>query len=293
MARKVLFFSLLFFFVLNGREGVSQKKSPLNKYTFGEYEARHIGPATMSGRIAALDAVDKNPRIIYVGAASGGIWKSENAGTTFEPVFDEHIQSIGAIAIDQEHPDTVWAGTGEPWTRNSVSVGDGIYKTTDGGENWKNMGLKETERIGRIAINPDNPDIVYVAALGHLWGPNQERGVFKTTNGGNTWEKVLYINENTGCSDIALDPDNPDIIYAGMWNFRRQPHFFRSGGEGSGLYISRDGGESWEKAVKGIATGMHGRVAVAVSPANPEIVWTLIESEETGLYRSVDKGNIV
>jgi len=290
MARKVLFFSLLFFFVLNGREGVSQKKSPLNKYTFGEYEARHIGPATMSGRIAALDAVDKNPRIIYVGAASGGIWKSENAGTTFEPVFDEHIQSIGAIAIDQEHPDTVWAGTGEPWTRNSVSVGDGIYKTTDGGENWKNMGLKETERIGRIAINPDNPDIVYVAALGHLWGPNQERGVFKTTNGGNTWEKVLYINENTGCSDIALDPDNPDIIYAGMWNFRRQPHFFRSGGEGSGLYISRDGGESWEKAVKGIATGMHGRVAVAVSPANPEIVWTLIESEETGLYRSVDKG---
>ncbi len=290
MARKVLCFVLLFFFVFSSREVNSQKKSPLNKYTFGGYEARHIGPATMSGRIAALDAVNNDPRIIYVGAASGGIWKSENAGTTFEPVFDDHIQSIGAIAVDQKHPDTVWAGTGEPWTRNSVSVGDGIYKTTDGGENWKNMGLEETERIGRIAINPENPDIVYVAAIGHLWGPNEERGVFRTTDGGKTWEKVLYINENTGCSDIALDPEDPDIIYAGMWNFRRKPHFFRSGGEGSGLYVSRDGGESWDRVDIDIATGMLGRVAVAVSPADPDIVWALIESEQTGLYRSADKG---
>ncbi len=290
MARKALCFVLLFFFVFSCREVNSQKRSPLNKYTFGGYEARHIGPATMSGRIAALDAVNNDPRIIYVGAASGGIWKSDNAGTTFEPVFDDHIQSIGAIAVDQEHPDTVWAGTGEPWTRNSVSVGDGIYKTIDGGNTWKNMGLEETERIGRIAINPENPDIVFVAALGHLWGPNEERGVFRTTDGGKTWEKVLYINENTGCSDIALDPENPDIIYAGMWNFRRKPHFFRSGGEGSGLYVSRDGGESWDKADIDIATGMLGRVAVAVSPANPDIVWALIESEQTGLYRSADKG---
>lgn len=262
----------------------------LDENSFGAIEARHIGPAVMSGRISALDAVNNDPRIVYVGAASGGIWKSLNAGTTFKPVFDEHNQSIGAIAIDQARPDTVWAGTGEVWVRNSVSVGDGIYKTTDGGKKWARMGLEKTERIAKIVIHPENPDIVYVAALGPLWSPGTERGVFKTTDGGKTWEKIFYLNENTGCSDLAMDPDDPDLLYAGMWNFRRQPHFFRSGGPGSGLYRSRDGGRSWEEAEGGLPAGTIGRVSVTFSPANPKIVWALLETEKTALYRSGDKG---
>ena len=268
----------------------SQKKSRLNKHTFGEIKARDIGPAVMSGRIATLDAVDEDPRIIYIGAASGGIWKSKNAGTTFKAVFDDHIQSIGAITIDQQHPDTVWAGTGECWTRNSISVGNGIYMTLDGGEKWEKMGLDETERIAGIKIHPENPDIVYVAAMGHLWNANQERGVYKTTDGGLTWEKILYVDENTGCSDLAMDPENPDILYAAMWDYRRKPWNFRSGGPGSGLYITRDGGKKWQKIEDNMPEGTLGRIAVAVSPADPNIVWAVVEAKETALYRSTDKG---
>ena len=188
------------------------------------------------------------PRIIYAGSASGGLWKTTNGGVIFKPIFDKYNQSIGAITIDQDHPDTVWVGTGEPWVRNSTSVGDGIYKTTDGGENWKKVGLENTERIGKIIVHPEDPNIVYVAALGHLWNSNEERGIFKTTDGGATWEKILYINDSTGCSDLAIDPENPEILYAAMWQFRRYPYFFNSGGQGSGLYISRDGGNQLVKS---------------------------------------------
>lgn len=163
-----------------------------NSNTFGAIEARQIGPAVMSGRIAALDAVDSDDRIIYIGAASGGVWKSNNRGLSFQPIFDDHIMSIGAIDIDQNHPDTVWVGTGEPWTRNSVSIGKGVYKTTDGGESWEFMGLENTERISRIIVHPENSDIVYVATLGTLWAPNQERGIFRTIDGGETWENILF-----------------------------------------------------------------------------------------------------
>ncbi|MCD4789596.1 MAG: hypothetical protein K8R37_06300, partial [Bacteroidales bacterium] len=266
------------------------KKVKVNKNTFGAIEARHIGSATMSGRIAALDAVQKDPRIIYVGTASGGVWKSKNGGVKFKPVFDKHNQCIGAITIDQDHPDTVWVGTGESRVRNSVSVGDGIYRTTDGGENWKRMGLDSTERIARILIHPTDPDIIYVAALGHLWNANKDRGVYKTNDGGETWEKILYIDENTGCSDLAIDPGNPDILYAAMWDFRRFPYFFRSGGPGSGLYITRDGGNEWEKVTKGMPEGTLGRIAVSVSPVDPNIVYALIESKKSALYKSEDKG---
>ncbi len=268
----------------------AQNTPELDENSFGAIEARHIGPAVMSGRISALDAVNSDPRIVYVGAASGGVWKSHNAGTTFKPVFDEHNQSIGAIAIDQARPDTVWVGTGEVWVRNSVSVGDGIYKTTDGGKKWAHLGLKGTERIAKIIIHPENPDIVYVAAMGPLWAPGTERGVYKTSDGGKTWEKVFYLNENTGCSDLAMDPENPDHLYAGMWNFRRQPHFFRSGGPGSGLYRSRDGGGTWQKVEVGLPKGTIGRVSIAISPANPKIIWALLETEKTALYRSGDRG---
>jgi len=262
----------------------------VSENTFGAIEARHIGPATMSGRIAALDAVQNDPRIIYVGSASGGVWKTTNGGVNFKPVFDKYNQCIGAVTIDQNHPDTVWVGTGETWVRNSTSVGDGIYKTTDGGENWKKMGLENTERIARIILHPNDPNTIYVAALGHLWNSNSERGVYKTTDGGKTWMKILFVDENTGCADLAIDPSEPDILYAGMWEFRRYPYFFNSGGQGSGLYISRDAGTNWTKVTEGIPAGKLGRIAVIISPPNPKIVFALIESEKSALYRSGDKG---
>lgn len=257
--------------------------------TFGALKARHIGPAVMSGRISAIDALHSDPRLIYVGSASGGLWKSMNGGVTFDPLFDEYNQSIGAIAIDQEHPDTVWAGTGEPWVRNTVSVGDGIYKTTDGGRRWKNMGLGESERIGRIIIHPEDPDIVFVAALGPLWSAGSERGLFRTTDGGATWEKILFVDEHTGCCDVAVDPADPGIVYAAMWEFRREPFFFSSGGPGSGLFISRDGGDTWSEA-EGLSPKPLGRIALSASPVVDGLVYALVESEKSALYRSTDHG---
>jgi len=262
----------------------------INSNTFGGLEARHIGPAVMSGRITCIDALASDPRTVWVGSASGGLWRSTNGGVKFKPVFDEYTMSIGAVAITQTHPDTVWVGTGEPWTRNSVSVGTGIYKTTDDGATWKNKGLKDSERIARIVIHPGDPNTVYVAALGHLWGPNEERGVFKTTDGGETWKKVLYVDANTGCSDITIDPGNPNILFAGMWEFRRKAYHFNSGGPGSGLYKSTDGGETWTKITTGLPAGNLGRISVAISPVNTDIVYALIEAKASGLYRSDDKG---
>ena len=168
------------------------------KVSFGSINARSIGPAVMSGRLTTLDAVESDPQVLYVGAANGGVWKSNSAGTSFRPVFDEHTQSIGAIAIDQNSPDTVWVGTGEPWTRNSISYGDGIYKSTNGGSTWKNMGLKNTERISKIQIHPTNSNVIYVAAQGHLWNPHADRGIYKTMDSGKTWKKILFVDKNTG-----------------------------------------------------------------------------------------------
>jgi len=270
----------------------AQDQIEVDQHTFGSIQARHIGPAVMSGRISSIDALHEDPRKVYIGTAGGGIWKSEDAGITVEPVFDKHIQSIGALAIDQQHPDTLWAGTGESRTRNSVSVGTGIFKTTNGGDTWTHAGLKESERIGKIVIDPSNSDIVYAAALGTLWNDNKERGLFKTTNGGETWEKILYVNERTGCSDISLDPRNPNIIYAAMWEHRRLPWSFTSGGPGSGLYQSTDGGATWQRLSRDLPEEEMGRIAVDVSPANPQIVYALIEAkEEGGLYKSTDQGS--
>jgi photosystem II stability/assembly factor-like uncharacterized protein len=270
---------------------LAQERIKVDENFFGDIQARQIGPATMSGRISALDAVDRNPAILYVGAASGGLWKSKNYGTTFKPVFDKFNQSIGSIAIDQQHPDTIWVGTGEVWVRNSVSVGDGIYRSGNGGETWTRMGLEKTERIGKIVINPKNPDIVFAAALGNLWSPGTDRGLYRTSDGGKSWEKVLYVDENTGCSDVAMNWKDPDIMYAGMWEFRRTPWSFSSGGKGSGLYRSTDGGKTWSKITRDMPEGMLGRITVSVSPVKPELVYALVESEKTGLYRSADKGN--
>src|SRR5467141_1590403 len=217
---------------------LAQQQAPAVKVdseTISGLGARNIGSAAMSGRIAALDAVHEGARLtIYVGSASGGVWKSTNGGTTFKPVFDKQpVQSIGAVTIDPKNPKVVWVGSGEAWTRNSTSVGDGVYKSIDGGDNWTNLGLKNSERIARILVDPTSTDTVYVCTPGKLWSDSDERGVYKTTDGGKTWIKVLKgANASTGCSMISMDRQNPKTIYAGMWDFRRKGWTFRSGGEG-------------------------------------------------------------
>ena len=264
--------------------------------------ARNIGSAAMSGRISALDAVREGQRLsIYIGAASGGVWKSVNGGTTFKPVFDKQsVQSIGALTIDPKNPKTVWVGTGESWTRNSVSIGDGIYKSVDGGDTWTHLGLKDSERITKIAVDPSDSNTVYVCVPGKLWSDSDERGVYKTTDGGRTWTKTLKgPNASTGCSMLSLDAKNPKTIYAGMWDFRRKGWTFRSGGEGptafsgSGLFKSTDGGATWsELTANGLPKKPWGRVAVTVAPSNPNVVYAMIEAEppHNGLYYSADAG---
>ncbi|MFH0760060.1 MAG: glycosyl hydrolase [Bacteroidota bacterium] len=258
--------------------------------TFGDISGRQIGPAKMSGRISCIDAENRNHNTLWVGAANGGVWKSKNQGTTFKPVFDDYCQSIGCITIDQHHPDTVWVGTGEVWVRNSVSAGNGIYRTVNGGDKWEAKGLGKTERIGKILIDPTKPDVVYAAAMGALWGDSEDRGVYKTTDGGATWSKLLYVNASTGCSDLAMDPVNSSVVYAAMWDFRRQAHTFRSGGPGSGLYKSIDGGTTWNKIQQGLPDGTLGRIALAVSPVAPFPLWAVVESAHSALYRSNDQG---
>ncbi|MEO1084312.1 MAG: glycosyl hydrolase, partial [Acidobacteriota bacterium] len=245
----------------------------------------------MSGRIASLDAVATDPVTVYVGTASGGVWLSKDGGTTFDPIFDEHTQSIGAVRVAPSDPDTVWVGTGESWTRNSVSIGEGVFKSTDGGESWKMMGLAESERIGAIRIHPKDPDTVYVCALGQLFSDHEERGVYKTTDGGETWDRILYVDATTGCADFDIDPQEPDILYAAMWQVRRWAYFFESGGPGSGLHRSMDGGETWEVIENGFPEEDLGRIAVAVAPSRPNVVYATVESKETALYRSDDLGS--
>src|SRR5262249_46487826 len=210
-----------------------------------------------------------SPLTFYVGASGGGVWKSVDGGLSYKPIFDEHNQSIGALALDPRNPKTLWVGTGEAWTRNSVSVGDGGYKTADAGDSWEKMGLPDSEHIARIAVHPTDGNTVWVCATGHLWDGNEERGVYRTTDGGKSWKRTLFVDPDTGCSDLAVDPQDPRIVYAGMWQFRRFPWAFRSGGPGSGLYKSTDGGLTWRAVKTGLPTGDQGRIAVALAPPRP------------------------
>ena len=257
-------------------------------------EARSIGPAGMSGRVAAVEAVHANPDIVYVGAATGGLWKSENGGLTWEPLFDQQpVASIGAVAVFQPSPDIVWVGTGEGNPRNSASVGNGIYKSMDGGRTWEHLGLEGSEKIHRVITHPTNPEVAYVAALGTTWGENAERGVFKTSDGGASWERVLYVDERTGAADLVMDPRNPNKLIAAMWDHRRWPWFFRSGGPGSGIYMTVDGGRSWKEltSADGLPAGDLGRIGLAVTPSDPDVVYALVEAKkENRLYRSDDGG---
>lgn len=260
---------------------------------FKAMKFRNIGPAGMSGRITAIDVDLSNPNRIYAGAASGGVWLSENGGVSWSPIFDEQSSlAIGSIKINQKNPSEIWVGTGEGNPRNSLNTGNGIYKSLDGGKTWNRMGLENTKTIHRIIIHRDNPDVVFAAALGSPWGPNPDRGVFKTTDGGKSWKKVLYVNDLTGAADMVTDPNNPNKLLVAMWEHKRDPWFFNSGGKGSGMYISYDAGESFKKLTDedGLPKGSLGRIGIAVAPGKSNIIYALVEAKENGLYKSVDGG---
>ena len=271
---------------------LANAQQEINSSTFGTLEARVLGPGTMSGRIAAIDGVNaENGKTIYVGTAGGGIWKSTNAGASFKPIFDKYCQSIGAIAIDQKNPKTIYAGTGESNMRNSVSIGDGFYKSTDAGSNWvKTGGLDSTEHIAKIAIDPVNSQVLYVAAPGPLWSDSRHRGLYKSTDGGKTFEKILYISDKAGCADVSVDPQNNNIIYATTWEFRRTPYSFSSGGPGSGIWKSTDAGKTWKELTNGLPAKPIGRTALAVAPSASNNLIAIVEAQKTGLYISADGG---
>lgn len=282
------------FAIATALPALSQEKNLSGKELFGDLSARHIGPALMSGRIVDLEAHPINDRILYAGTAGGGVWKTTNGGATFSPIFDEHAQSIGAVVIDPTDPDkTVWVGTGEIWTRNSVSLGDGLYKSTDGGTTWAKKGFENSERISSIVINPENPEEMYVGVMGALWGDSEERGIFKSNDGGETWKKVLYTDQTTGAADLVMDPSDTNTLYASMWNFRRTPWGFNSGGTSSALYKSTDAGKTWSKIHDGFPSGKLGRITVAIAPSAPKTLYAAVETEKAetnGLYRSDDAG---
>ena len=273
----------------------SQEIALKGKELFGDLSARQIGPALMSGRIIDMEAHPTNAQIIYTGTAGGGVWKSSDGGASYSPIFEDHIQSIGQVAVDPTDPDqTIWVGTGEIWTRNSVSLGDGLFKTTDGGSNWQEIkGFENSERIAGIEIHPEDGDTVYVGVLGALWSDSEDRGVYKTTDGGTTWKKILYVNNTTGVADFIMDPKDSNILYASMWEHRRTAWDFNSGGNDSALYKSIDGGNTWNKIHNGFPSGKLGRIAVAVAPSDTNRIYAVIESEkdeDKGLYISNDAG---
>src|SRR6266849_5048104 len=291
--------------VMSAQSAPGDQPNPADK--FKNLEFREIGPATMGGRIDDFAVVESNPNIVYVGTASGGVWKTTNNGTTWEPVFDqESVSTIGDIAIAPSDSSVVWVGTGEPNNRQSSSWGDGAYKSLDGGKTWKKMGLEATRHIGRIVIHPKNPDVVYVAALGHLWGPNPERGVYKTTDGGKTWTRVLFVDDTTGFVDLEMDPRDPSTLYAAAWHRLRWGGSHMEGiGAGSGLYKTTDGGKTWIRLTdpakkNGLPTGRIGRIGIAISPQNPRLVFVMIQVDRGvtdaaqgrfgGVFRSSDAG---
>lgn len=265
---------------------------------------RNIGPSNMSGRISDIDALEDDYRFVIVASSSGGVWKSTNAGTTWEPIFDDYgTGSIGAVSIFQPDPDIIWVGTGEPNNRNSVAWGDGVYKSTDGGETFSNMGLEDTHQIASVITHPTDPDIVYVGAIGHLWGYSGNRGVFKTTDGGQNWERVLYVDEKTGCSDLEMDPTDPDVLYAGMYQRLRRPWRFDSGGPNGGIFKSTDGGRTWTELTNGLPSVDTGKIGLSISRSNPRVIQAFVEAEQaergepadpsnpkSGVYRSEDSG---
>lgn len=271
--------------------GFAAEPQSISSDLFKNLKWRHIGPASFGGRIDDVETIPENSSVIFVAAASGGIFRSQDHGVTWKAVLDATgtALSIGDIAIAPSDTSIIWAGTGEPNNRQSSSWGDGVYKSLDGGDTWANMGLKETRHIGKIKIDPKNPNTVFVAALGHLWGPHPERGVFRTRDGGKTWEKCLFINDNTGVVDIDLE-ENGRVIYAAAFQRQRKPWGYIGGGPQGGIYRSLDGGDTWEKLRTGLPDGDIGRIGLAVAPSRPNIVYAIIQHKDGGLFRSDDRG---
>jgi photosystem II stability/assembly factor-like uncharacterized protein len=267
-------------------------KSAINSRTFSGLKFRGVGPALTSGRISDLAVNPQNPSEYYVAVASGGVWKTTNAGNTYQPIFDgQSSYSIGCVTLDPNNPNVVWVGTGENNGQRSVAYGDGIYKSVDGGRSWKNMGLKNSEHIGMIVVDPRNSDVIFVAAQGPLWSAGGDRGLYKSTDGGETWNKVLEISEHTGVSEVHIDPRNPDIMYATSWQRRRHVWTFISGGPETAIYKSTDGGETWDKSQSGIPGGDLGRIGLAISPANPDIVYAIVDAgDRGGFFKSTNMG---
>ncbi len=299
MNHKFLILIIPFFFL----HPISSFSQNLQSSTLSGLKLRNIGPATMSGRIVDLAVLEDDPYTMYVASATGGVWKTTNNGVTFKPVFEkENTHSVGAIALHQKHSKFVWVGTGERANRQSSSWGDGVYKSEDGGKTWKNVGLKDSHHIGRIVLHPEDTNTVYIAAMGHLWGPNKERGLYKTTDGGESWQKIIAGDENTGLVDVAMDPSNPDILYAATYQRRRRPYGFNGGGPGSALHKSVDGGKTWKELTKGLPEGEKGRIGISIYRSDPNIVYVCVEQgyqynastaynrRKAGVYRSEDKG---
>jgi photosystem II stability/assembly factor-like uncharacterized protein len=281
--------STLLFCLLAGI-GAAQSTSPSSVALLDGLEWRSIGPAAMGGRVSGIEGVPGNPRLLYAAMGSGGLFKTINGGITWQAIFERpDTISIGDIAIDVKHPDTVWVGTGEANVRNSVSIGSGMYYTNDGGRTWEHRGLDQTMTISRVALDPRDPQRVFVAAVGHPFGPNPERGVFFSPDAGRSWQKVLYTDPQNGASDLDIDPSNPDVLYAGMWQFDRKPWRYDSGGTAGGLYKSADGGKTWRKITNGLPA-LLGRIGVKVAPSNSKIVYVVAESKEGSLFRSDDGG---
>lgn len=272
---------------------LAQSSTPSdNKDMFENVKFRNLGPAVGGGRVAAVTGIPGNPNVYYVGAAGGGVWKTVDGGFTWKAVFEkEPTSSIGAVAVSPSNPNLVWVGTGEYNPRNDVITGKGVYFSADAGQTWKAMGLENTGAISQVIVNPTNPDIVYVAALGHVWGPNPDRGVYRTTDGGKNWTKVLYVNDKTGAIDLAMDPSNPTALFAGMWEYTRTPWMLSNGGENSGIYRSLDGGSTWKKMTEGLPKGVVGRIGLAIAPTNNNHVYALVNAKQRGgLYDSTDLG---
>ena len=267
-------------------------QTDLNSSYFQTLAARALGPSTMSGRITAIEGVMANEQLnLYVGTAGGGIWKSQNGGLSFSPVFDKYCQSIGALAVEKNNAKVLYAGTGESNMRNTVSIGDGMYKSTDGGSNWQKIGLDSTEHISKILIDPNDAKTLFVAVPGPLWSSSPHRGLYKTSDAGKTWKKILFVNNETGCADVTINPANPKIMLASFWQFRRKPFGFSSGGPGSALYKSIDGGETWNKITQGLPSGDLGRLVITVNPSKPAEVLAIVEASVPGLYLSKDEGS--
>ncbi len=277
----------------------AQLSTPLDSALLASLQWRSIGPANMSGRVSDVEGIPSPSKTFYVATAAGGVWKTTNNGTTFRPLFqNERVVAMGDLAIAPNDTMIVWVGTGEEDSRNSISAGGGIYKSTDGGLTWELKGLEATQTIARIVVHPANPDIVYVAALGHIWGANPERGLYRTQDGGDSWELVKFISDKAGFVDLVMHPNDPNTLFAASWERVRGPYFLQSGGPGSALWKSTDGGDSWTEVVgNGFPTAAKGRIGIDISKSDPDIMYAIVEAEKeedgsggNGLYRSSDGG---